>query len=72
MKKSYETPSVEKIKFNYRDQVVAASGAPVANSDTGVGSSTGDRANQVVDYLLNGAGVSSCDRIGDWVGSWFG
>ena len=26
MKKSYETPSVEKIKFNYRDQVVAASG----------------------------------------------
>lgn len=26
MKKNYETPSVEKIKFNYRDQVVAASG----------------------------------------------
>lgn len=26
MKKIYETPSVEKIKFNYRDQVVAASG----------------------------------------------
>lgn len=30
MKKSYETPMVEKIKFNYRDQVVAASGG--ANS----------------------------------------
>ena len=29
MKKSYETPSVEKIKFNYRDQVVAASGDPI-------------------------------------------
>ena len=26
MKKSYETPSVEKIAFRYRDQVVAASG----------------------------------------------
>lgn len=26
MKKDYETPSVEKIEFNYRDQVVAASG----------------------------------------------
>ena len=26
MKKLYETPTVEKIKFNYRDQVVAASG----------------------------------------------
>lgn len=27
MKKTYETPIVEKIAFNYRDQVVAASGA---------------------------------------------
>lgn len=26
MKKIYETPSAEKIRFNYRDQVVAASG----------------------------------------------
>lgn len=26
MKKTYETPSVEKIAFMYRDQVVAASG----------------------------------------------
>lgn len=26
MKKPYETPSAEKIAFNYRDQVVAASG----------------------------------------------
>ena len=27
MKKNYETPSVEKINFMYRDQVVAASGS---------------------------------------------
>lgn len=26
MKKSYETPSIEVVKFQYRDQVVAASG----------------------------------------------
>lgn len=26
MKKTYETPSVEKIAFQYRDQVVVASG----------------------------------------------
>ena len=27
MKKTYETPSVEVVKFQYRDQVVVASGA---------------------------------------------
>ena len=26
MKKNYETPAVEVVEFNYRDQVVAASG----------------------------------------------
>ena len=26
MKKTYETPSIEVVKFQYRDQVVAASG----------------------------------------------
>lgn len=31
MKKSYEAPSAEMIKFSYRDQVVAASGL-LANS----------------------------------------
>ena len=29
MKKNYETPSVEVVKFQYRDQVVAASGCIV-------------------------------------------
>jgi len=27
MKKAYETPSIEKVAFQYRDQVVVASGA---------------------------------------------
>lgn len=34
MKKNYETPCAEAIKFNYRDQVVAASGG-IAAYDTG-------------------------------------
>ena len=28
MKKTYETPSIEKVEFQYRDQVVVASGIP--------------------------------------------
>lgn len=33
MKKFYETPSAEKISFNYREQVVAASGTPGGESE---------------------------------------
>ena len=36
MKKIYQAPAVEKIKFNYRDQVVAASGIE-GQSETGTG-----------------------------------
>lgn len=38
MKKNYETPAVEVVKFEYRDQVVAASNCDSAdykNYDTG-------------------------------------
>lgn len=34
MKKLYTTPSVEKIAFRYRDQVVAASGTDPLTEDT--------------------------------------
>ena len=37
MKKTYETPSVEVVKFQYRDQVVVASG-----NCTGVWKNVGD------------------------------
>ena len=33
MKKTYETPSVEKIAFQYRDQVVVASGRCVVQGE---------------------------------------
>lgn len=41
MKKTYESPSVEKIAFQYRDQVVVASGnssyiCEVQHSDAGI------------------------------------
>lgn len=34
MKKHYETPSAEKIRFDYREQVVAASGTNVPGPDS--------------------------------------
>lgn len=51
MKKVYETPEVEKIAFQYRDQVVVASGT-ISGSCT-------------YDYYGENAGVnSSC--LGEW------
>lgn len=35
MKKQYETPSVEVVKFQYSDQVVAASGCEITSGHTG-------------------------------------
>ncbi len=35
MKKAYETPSVEVVKFNYNDQVVVASGCGAIWVNTG-------------------------------------
>lgn len=34
MKKRYETPTIQKIAFNYRDQVVAASGISSGDNPT--------------------------------------
>lgn len=61
MKKVYEKPEADKIAFNYRDQVVAASG----NSDSGGG------------FMENSAGIGSpicgsggiVDRVFDYAGS---
>lgn len=70
MKKAYETPMVEMIAFRYRDQVVAASGV-LANQDV-TGSNTRPGANEIVDYIMNGLGVRSCDTIGDIIGGIIG
>lgn len=55
MKKAYEAPMVEKIAFNYRDQVVAASGAP--SGLQGDGFSAGE---QIIHQFAQGFGVPGC------------
>ena len=68
MKKIYQAPAVEKIKFNYRDQVVVASGIE-GQSETGTGNifqssefggcySAGD----VFEYALNTL-LGDCDWL---------
>ena len=66
MKMKYETPSAEKISFNYRDQVVAASSETGGNGDSfaqnvmGAGSpvcGSGGIVDRALDYL----GWSICD-----------
>ena len=47
MKKTYETPAVEVVKFEYKDQVVAASGATCGyvfklDNTVGAGSCNGE------------------------------
>lgn len=66
MKKIYETPSVEKIKFNYRDQVVAASGGTNETQTTGDQWWSGctsweDIGKEVGKYLLEA--ISVCQYI---------
>lgn len=59
MKKSYETPSVEKIKFNYRDQVVAASGTlNSGTSDQDIDNpSTGE---VIIGRIAEGLSINGC------------
>ena len=69
MKKTYETPTVEKISFRYRDQVVAASGTLNSGApDQGNTPSTGE---QIIGRILEGLGVSTCkgyecSGLADW------
>ena len=58
MKKTYETPSVEKISFNYRDQVVAASGG---SRSSGSSRTDGSFCGRVEDFINQVANV-----WGDW------
>ena len=58
MKKIYEAPTVEKIRFNYRDQVVAASGDVTSTGD--VAGNTPSTGEQVIGRILEGLGVDIC------------
>ena len=47
MKKKYDSPSVQKVSFRYRDQVVAASGIPTVPGEPSASS------NSWIDEILN-------------------
>ena len=51
MKKTYETPSVEIVKFQYRDQVVVASGFTKNCGWTWYGKETEGVCTKVIDYV---------------------
>lgn len=63
MRKIYAPPSVEKIAFRYRDQIVAASG----DSGSG-GAGDGDSWNDTLGRLVEAVGVSGCDEFFDQFG----
>jgi|GEM_PF-3296238 len=65
MKKKYFSPSIQKVSFRYRDQVVAASGDPTLNnpdSGTQIGGNNGYWG-QVWEFI-NG--------VWQWFERWFG
>lgn len=56
MKKRYEAPTVEKIAFRYRDQIVVASG----EAETGSGGSGTGRTTPSLGQWTNERGTSGC------------
>ena len=60
MKKNYTKPEVEKISFNYRDQVVAA-------SPGGEGSSTGDNNSFMQNSMGLGSWACGSGGLVDWL-----
>lgn len=72
MKKNYTTPTIEKIAFRYRDQVVAASGDGAGNggagevpSNPGFGQVTDANWNQngCKLHMFEAAGWNVCDYL---------
>ena len=56
MKRVYETPEADKIAFNYRDQVVAASGTGDISGGSS-GENTGNNNGGTSDFVQNTLGV---------------
>ena len=67
MKNKYESPIAEKIKFNYRDQVVAASG--VADSGERNNGNVTNTSNPLEEFFhgILGFGTSACDNTVAWL-----
>lgn len=64
MKKAYESPVAEKIAFNYRDQVVAASGGSSGGSGT-----VDDNTSPWVSNTLGCLGQNINTAVREW-GDW--
>ena len=62
MKMKYETPSAEKISFNYRDQVVAASGG-----ESGGNGNNGSGNSWVQNSFGLGSGICGSGGVVDWL-----
>lgn len=62
MKKVYEVPTVEKIAFNYREQVVAASGVTDMPGTPSIGQLTNETwgQNGCKLYALEAYGIGIC------------
>lgn len=63
MKMKYETPSAEKISFNYRDQVVAASSGESGGNGNGTTDRTSGDVCGYADYFTEALGWFICDLI---------
>lgn len=59
MKKLYETPSVERLAFRYRDQVVAASGGVSAMAEDPTEPSLQDLINNLITEGLSWEAISA-------------
>lgn len=65
MKKTYETPCADKIAFNYRDQVVAASGDDISGGGTGYPTITilsGSPTCNIMNAVVLGYDLGFCSR----------
>ena len=63
MKKFYESPSVEKIAFRYRDQIVAASGNEVEPAPT-IGGWTNEQGTSGCKwYVAEAWGIGFCNIV---------
>lgn len=64
MKRIYESPSVEKLAFRYRDQVVAASGEAVEVTPPTIGGWTNAQgADGCKLYVAEAWGLNFCDIV---------
>jgi len=58
LKKAYESPSIEKIVFNYRDQIVVASAGSQNNDVLGDNNPSGGE--QFVQWVAPGLSIPGC------------